>query len=56
MADTVIHERLAALRAKLESRTDREGKPRKNYEKNVDAIKAEIAKLERKIEHGNAPE
>lgn len=48
-----VKERLALLRAKLKARTDREGKPRKNYETNVAAITAEIDRLERKLAHGN---
>lgn len=38
--------RLAELRKKLEARTDRSGKPLKNYEENVEAIRAEISRLE----------
>ncbi len=53
MAQQVIA-RLADLQVKLKARTDRDGKPKKNYETNVAAIKAEIARLEGKLAHGNS--
>lgn len=49
-----IAARMADLQGKLKARTDRDGKPRKNYETNVAAIKAEIDRLERKLAHGNS--
>lgn len=49
-----MQRRLRDLHDKLRSRTDHEGKPKKNYETNVAAIRNQIEKLERKLAYATA--
>ena len=44
-AETAQH-KLARLKALLEGRSNPDGTPRKGYRRNIDLLRAEIAKLE----------
>lgn len=47
--DGALNIRHARLLSKLKARTDRDGNPKRNYEQNVAAIRAELSILEERI-------